>query len=142
MVNRPRTFLAAASAAAILGSVFLTATPASATAGSCKAGDACLYYNSGYGGSKYGISGPVSDYAPYKFKGGNANGQRLKNNVASVRNMSTSLTLTVFYNNTYNCKYACQKFPPGSKANLNSKMKNENASQLMNTGLDLSHKPI
>ncbi|WTW96979.1 peptidase inhibitor family I36 protein [Streptomycetaceae bacterium NBC_01309] len=130
-MSRKRKSAALALGTAVLGSVILTATPATAASGSCKAGvDVCLYFNSNFEGAKYGLSG-TRPHNGLKFGKGNGAGQYVKNNAASVHNMNTYLYVRVTYNSIGSNlgRLGYQTFPPGTKANLNSKMKNENAAQ-------------
>lgn len=102
------------------------------SAGECNPGtSACLYYNSNQLGSFIGVEGTTNYTPDMVFLGGNGSGkwQQVKNNAASVRNMSPEFILVVHYNSNSNCSYACQSFAPGAKANFNSTMKNNNASQ-------------
>lgn len=118
----------------LLGAGALTAAPAhAATArnGVCESGEFCLYYNSNEAGSVSDFSTSISDYGAtqpscYDFKGpGNGKGLCVKNNAASVWNR-TGKTVTVYYNSGY--AGASQKFASGAKGNLNSTLKNNNAS--------------
>ncbi|MEU8135449.1 peptidase inhibitor family I36 protein [Streptodolium elevatio] len=132
-MSRNRKFTALAlGGAAVLGSIVLTATPASAGPGTCKRGvDVCLYYNSDFKGAKYGLS-ETRSYNGLKFAGGNGAGQAVKNNAASVHNMNVRLTARITYNSTGSqCRAACQDLPPVAKANLKPSMKNENAAQYL-----------
>ncbi|MFI6514879.1 peptidase inhibitor family I36 protein [Spirillospora sp. NPDC050679] len=120
-------------ALALGGAVLATASPASAAArdGSCDSGEFCYYFNSDNKGSVSDFTGSVSDYGTkqpscFDFKGaGSGKGQCVKNAAASVWNRS-SKTVRVYFNSGYGGKY--QDFKAGAKSNLNSGLKNQNAS--------------
>ncbi|MEV5570595.1 peptidase inhibitor family I36 protein [Spirillospora sp. NPDC052269] len=124
---------AAAVAMTLGGAVLATASPAMAAGrnGVCDDGEFCLYYNSNQGGSVSDFTGSVSDYGAkqpscYDFKGAGAGrGICVKNNAASVWNR-TGGTVTVYYNSRYGGH--SQSFGSGVRANLDSTLKNENAS--------------
>ncbi len=126
---------AGALTAAALG-VGLIAAPA-AQAGTCNPSGgigACLYYNSNYQGAQFqdgaGNSRTPENYgAPnwYTFSGGNGSGLYVKNNAASVYNYDTEYSVTIYYNS--NNSGPSQYFKRGTGANLNSTLKNNNASQ-------------
>ena len=115
------------------GAVLIPATTASAAArnGKCEAGEFCYYYNSGNKGSVSDFKGSVADYGAkqpscYEFKGSGAGkGRCIKNDAASVWNR-TGKTVRVYFNSNYKGKY--QDFKAGAKGNLNSTLKNNNAS--------------
>jgi hypothetical protein len=93
-------------------------------------GDLCLYYNHGFAGARF--NDPHTDnYAGWAFvawSGGNAGaGQGVKNNAASVQNWDTGVTGDVYYNS--NQQGARQQFAPFTAGDLNSTLKNQNASQ-------------
>jgi surface antigen len=130
------------SAAAVIGTsallagaaVGMTAAPAhAATArnGVCESGEFCYYYNSYEGGSLSDFTTSVGNYGTdpatcYVFKGtGAGKGLCIKNNAASVWNR-TSKPVYVYYNSNYSG--ASQKIAAGTKANLNSTLKNNDAS--------------
>ncbi|MFI0373005.1 SpoIID/LytB domain-containing protein [Actinomadura sp. 1N219] len=127
--------LAATAVAAVLGATALAAiaSPASAAArdGKCDGGEFCYYFNSGNKGSISDFTGSVSDYGTgqpscYDFKGaGNGKGKCVKNAAASVWNRSGK-TVRVYFNSNYGGAY--QDFKTGAKGNLNSTLKNQNAS--------------
>ncbi|MFJ6655929.1 hypothetical protein ACIQNG_06115 [Streptomyces sp. NPDC091377] len=120
------------------GLAMATATPATADGNTafetdCSPGEVCLHYNSsayGYGAVlvQYGW---YSDYAGYTFRAGKNGsagaGVDVKNNAAAVDSFTGS-TFRVFYNSGYNCNVACQDIPPYYTRDLNSTMKNQNAS--------------
>jgi murein DD-endopeptidase MepM/ murein hydrolase activator NlpD len=120
-------------AVAVGGTVAALAAPASAAArnGVCESGEFCYYYNSNNAGSVSDFTGSVADYGTtqpscYDFKGpGNGKGLCIKNEAASVWNRS-SKTVRVYYNSNYGGTY--QDFKAGAKGNLNSSLKNQNAS--------------
>ncbi|MFG1998681.1 peptidase inhibitor family I36 protein [Spirillospora sp. NPDC048911] len=127
-------FLTATTAAmAIGGTVFVTASPADAASrnGKCESGEFCLYYNSGNKGSVSDFTGSIPDYKAkqpscYEFKGAGAGkGKCVKNAAASVWNRSKK-TVRVYFNSNYGGRY--QDFKAGAKGNLNSGLKNQNAS--------------
>jgi murein DD-endopeptidase MepM/ murein hydrolase activator NlpD len=113
--------------------VLLPASPASAASrnGVCESGEFCYYFNSDNAGSVSDFTGSIADYGTtqpscYDFKGtGNGKGQCIKNQAASVWNRSTK-TVRVYYNSNYGGTY--QDFKAGAKGNLNSSLKNQNAS--------------
>ncbi|CNF46514.1 Peptidase family M23 [Mycobacterium tuberculosis] len=123
----------ATAAAAVGGTAAALAAPASAAArnGVCESGEFCYYYNSNNAGSVSDFTGSVANYGTtqpscYDFKGpGNGKGLCIKNEAASVWNRS-SKTVRVYYNSNYGGTY--QDFKAGAKGNLNSSLKNQNAS--------------
>lgn len=131
--------------ACVLGAtlgVLGVAAPAQAASrdGICDTGEFCYYYNSGHAGSISDHTGSLADYGStqpdcYEFKGaGSGQGLCIKNGAASVWNR-TGNTVRVYYNSGYDASYAYQDFAPGAKANLNSTLKNNNAShQLLSAG--------
>ncbi|GAA3239659.1 SpoIID/LytB domain-containing protein [Actinocorallia longicatena] len=132
-------FLAAAAATVLGGTILATASPASAAArdGVCDSGEFCYYYNSDNAGSLSDFTGSLSDYGTeqpscYDFKGAGAGkGLCVKNEAASVWNRSGQ-TVRVYYNSGYAGSY--QDFAAGAKGNLNSTLKNQNASHQFITG--------
>ncbi|MFB4308534.1 SpoIID/LytB domain-containing protein [Actinomadura sp. GTD37] len=124
---------AAAAAMALGGTVFIPASSASAASrdGVCDSGEFCYYFNSGNAGSVSDFTGSVADYGTaqpscYDFKGtGNGKGKCVKNAAASVWNRSGK-TVRVYFNSNYGGTY--QDFKAGAKGNLNSSLKNQNAS--------------
>lgn len=114
-----------------------TANAATARNGSCEDGEFCLYYNSDQAGSVSDFATSVSDYGDeqpscYDFKGaGNGKGLCVKNEAASVWNRTDS-KVTVYFNSGY--AGPSQTIAANSKANLNSTLKNENASHKLNDG--------
>jgi hypothetical protein len=129
----PRILAAATAVLAIGGSVFATASPASAAGrnGKCDTGEFCLYYNSGNKGSVSDFTGSVADYGAkqpkcYDFKSAGAGkGKCVKNHAASVWNRSKK-TVRVYFNSNYGGK--SQDFKPGAKGNLTATLKNNDAS--------------
>lgn len=132
--------LSAATLAATMGTL-VTAAPAQAASrnGVCESGEFCYYYNSGHAGSLSDHTGSLADYGTtqpscYEFKSsGNGQGLCIKNQAASAWNR-TSSTVRVYYNSDYNGSYAYQDFAPGAKTNLNSTLKNNNASHQLLSG--------
>ncbi|MFI7388684.1 hypothetical protein [Streptomyces sp. NPDC049813] len=109
------------------------ASPANAAV-SCSVDYACLHYNSNNAGALYKQYYAIPDYAGLKFSaststnGGNGAGQAVKNNAASVDNWDFDLGIRIYYNSNYNASFASQAIAKGGFANLNSTMKNNNAS--------------
>lgn len=99
----------------------------------CTAGFVCLYYNSSaYGwGAVFATAAPISDYKNWQFyagKNGSAGaGLSVKNHAASVDSWGNS-TFRIYYNSGYSCAVACQDIPAQGSADLNSSLKNNNAS--------------
>lgn len=99
--------------------------------GTCDSGEFCYYFNSDNVGSVSDFTGSIDDYGTtqpscYDFKGpGNGQGTCVKNNAASVWNRG-SQPVRVYYNSGYGGTY--QQIAVGAKANLNSTLKNQNAS--------------
>ncbi|MFJ6466182.1 hypothetical protein ACIQM0_35030 [Streptomyces sp. NPDC091387] len=114
------------------GSLFL-ASPANAAV-SCSVDYACLHYNSNNEGALYKQYYGILDYAGLTFSaststnGGNGAGQAVKNNAASVDNWDFDLGIRIYYNSNYDYSFASQRIDKGGFANLNSTMKNNNAS--------------
>jgi murein DD-endopeptidase MepM/ murein hydrolase activator NlpD len=133
MSTLSKVLTATTAAIALGGAAAALASPASAAArnGVCESGEFCYYYNSNNAGSVSDFTGSVANYGTeqpscYDFKGaGNGKGQCIKNNAASVWNRS-SKTVRVYYNSNYGGTY--QDFKAGAKGNLNSSLKNQNAS--------------
>ncbi|MFG2085161.1 MULTISPECIES: peptidase inhibitor family I36 protein [unclassified Spirillospora] len=126
--------LAATTAAIALGgaaSALISPASAASRNGVCESGEFCYYFNSDNKGSISDFTGSIADYGTkqpscYDFKGaGNGKGQCIKNNAAAVWNRSGK-TVRVHYNSNYGGKY--QDFKAGAKGNLNSSLKNQNAS--------------
>ncbi|MFC8722606.1 CHAP domain-containing protein [Kitasatospora sp. NPDC057198] len=115
--------------------VVATSVPAFAAGrdGVCESGEFCYYYNSDNAGSVSDFAGSVSNYGStqpdcYEFKSaGSGQGLCVKNNAASVWNRSAR-TVRVYYNSGYEGAY--QDFAPGAKGNLNTTLKNNDASHL------------
>ncbi|MEW9549765.1 SpoIID/LytB domain-containing protein [Nonomuraea sp. NPDC050783] len=128
-----RRLAAVAAATAVGGAALAVAPPASAAArdGVCDSGEFCYYFNSGNQGSLSDFTTSVADYSTtqptcYDFKGtGAGKGTCIKNAAASAWNRSNK-TVRVYYNTGYAGTY--QDFAPGTKANLNPTLKNQNAS--------------
>lgn len=139
-----RTMLARhiAAGASMLVLASALAVPASAASaagrdGVCDSGEVCFYYNSNQQGSVSDFTDSVGNYGSsqprcYEFKGaGNGKGECMKNQVASVTNR-TDKPVTVYYNSNY--KGATQTIPAGASVNLNSTLKNQNASHRIGDG--------
>jgi surface antigen len=130
-LTRPLTLAAAVALAVPMVAATATSASAASRDGACNSGEFCYYYNSDNAGSISDFAGSVSDYGTtqpgcYDFKGaGNGQGQCIKNNAASVWNRSGK-TVRVYYNTGYAGTY--QDIAPGAKKNLNSTLKNNNAS--------------
>ena len=128
-----RILTTTATAVALGGMVLATASPAMAATrnGVCQAGEFCYYFNSNNKGSVSDFTGSVADYGTkqpscYDFKGpGSGRGKCIKNEAASVWNRSKK-TVRVYFNSRYGGAY--QDFRPGSRGNLETGMKNQNAS--------------
>lgn len=97
-------------------------------------GDLCLYFNSYEAGARF--NDPYTDnYSGHVFKawtsggsgGSNGAGVSVKNNAASVQNWDQYVTGDVYFNS--NQLGAVQKFGAFTAGNLNSTLKNEDASQ-------------
>jgi hypothetical protein len=105
--------------------------------GTCDSGEFCYYYNSNEAGSVSDFTDSEDDYGTtqptcYEFKGaGSGEGVCVKNNAASVWNR-TSKTVRVYFNSNF--AGASQDFAAGAKGNLNSTLKNNNASHELLTG--------
>lgn len=127
----------AVAALAAAGAVVSAPASAAARDGVCDSGEFCYYYNSDHAGSISDFAGSVADYGTtqpscYDFKGpGAGQGLCVKNNAASVWNRS-SVKVRVYYNSGY--AGASQDIASGSKVNLNSTLKNNNASHQFNPG--------
>jgi hypothetical protein len=122
----------------VLASVFglsLVSTSAAQAGpnGVCVSGEVCLYYNSIQNdlNAYFVQTSDIPDYSPYHFVqsqyGGYGAGQGVKNNAAAVNNRS-SYHFRIFYNSYYSCAVACQQILSLQFVNLNSTMKNNNAS--------------
>ncbi|MFI0485319.1 peptidase inhibitor family I36 protein [Actinomadura sp. 9N215] len=128
-----RVLTATTAVIALSGAASALAMPASAASrnGECETGEFCYYFNSDNQGSVSDFTGSLGDYGTeqpscYDFKGaGNGQGVCIKNNAASVWNRSDK-TVRVYFNSNYGG--ASQAFEPGAKGNLNSTLKNQNAS--------------
>ncbi|MDG5807771.1 peptidase inhibitor family I36 protein [Streptomyces ossamyceticus] len=101
----------------------------------CRSGDLCLYYNSGanHYGAIFVQNGDISNYGLTQYffvpsdKGSAGAYQNVKNNAAAVENR-TSYHAVIYYNSGYNCEIACQQILSFTVKDLNSTMKNNNAS--------------
>jgi hypothetical protein len=111
-----------------------TASPAAAAINyDCATGEVCLYYNSdSYGyGAVYVQYDKIADYQGRYFSSGrngsSGAGVEVKNHSAAVDSW-ISATFRVYYNKNYNCEVACQDIPGYYTRDLNSSLKNNNAS--------------
>ena len=128
-----RILAALSTAVVLLLGGLVVAQPAAAAGrdGRCDSGEFCYYYNSGNAGSISDFSDSLDDYGAtqpscYEFKGaGTGKGVCVKNNAASVWNR-TGKTVRVYFNSNF--AGAHQDFATGAKGNLNSTLKNNNAS--------------
>jgi len=133
---RIRKLLAAAGVAAAVATTGLaTADTASAINYDCSGEThaVCLYFNSSaYGyGAYFQQSGDIHDYGAYWFQpglnGSNGVGNTVKNHAAAVDSWYGG-NFVVYYNSWYDCRYACQTIPAWKTVDLNSTLKNNNAS--------------
>ncbi|MFB7573774.1 peptidase inhibitor family I36 protein [Streptomyces sp. NPDC093064] len=113
-----------------LGTGLATAGTASAAGEPCTSGYACLYYNSDYKGAFYRQYFNIPNYASYYFSasaaGSNGAGIAVKNNTASVDNWDFYNGIRLYFNSSY--LGASQSIGAGGAANLNTTLKNDNAS--------------
>ncbi|MEU5340020.1 MULTISPECIES: peptidase inhibitor family I36 protein [unclassified Streptomyces] len=124
--------------AAVVGAIALSiGSIAPAAAGDpddCTEGSACLYYNSNLGGAFVDDTGDnIDNYDPWKYSyrqsgtgGSNGIGQYVKNNAASISSGNDTGGYRVYFNSNYAGVY--QTIGGNSWANLNSQLKNNNAS--------------
>lgn len=128
---------AAALASGIAASAATPAQAATARNGVCETGEVCFYYNSNQTGSLSDFNASVGNYGTdpatcYVFKSAGAGqGLCIKNQVASVRNLSGQ-SVTVYYNSDF--AGASQTIANNTVANLNTTLKNNNASHKIGTG--------
>ncbi|MFJ5737811.1 hypothetical protein [Streptomyces microflavus] len=99
----------------------------------CDVPNVCIHYNSstnGYG-AYFEQKSSINDYAPYTFRtgdnGSSGAGLSVKNNAAFIWNRNDR-AFQVFYNSYFSCAVACQTIAPHGQVNLNSQLKNNNAS--------------
>ncbi|MFJ9176783.1 hypothetical protein [Streptomyces sp. NPDC102360] len=123
--------LAVASAVALAGVGTALSTSGTAMAAeSCTSGYACLYYNSNYSGAFYRQYFNIPNYSGYYFSASSSGsagaGLPVKNNVASVDNWDFNNGFRMYYNSNY--AGTSQSIAAGGAANLNTSLKNENAS--------------
>jgi murein DD-endopeptidase MepM/ murein hydrolase activator NlpD len=137
IVNKRSTVVGLATGALLTASVVTAFSAQAATRnGVCESGEFCLYYNSNQQGSVSDFTTSISDYGSsqpscYDFKGSGAGkGLCVKNHAASVRN-NASVPVTIYFNSGYSG--ASQTIAPGTSANLNATLKNENASHKFGT---------
>ncbi|MFE2041973.1 hypothetical protein ACFXAZ_13780 [Streptomyces sp. NPDC059477] len=131
---RIRKLTATALAGGALAVGLATASPAAAAIEyDCGSGEVCLYYNSSdYGyGAVYVQYARIPDYAGFYFStgrnGSSGAGREVKNQAAAVDSW-ISTKFRVYYNSNYNCTVACQDIPAYGTRDLNSSLKNQNAS--------------
>ena len=114
---RRKIAAAAVTLPVVLGSLFAATTPASAYASNdCLDSSKCvvLYYNSDLLGASahferddvYNLAGYVFD----EYSGDAGYGQAVKNNAASVDNVSPSSYVSIYYNSGYGG--SCDSIPP------------------------------
>jgi hypothetical protein len=123
-------------AAVVLSAAALITLAPSASAsgdGTCQVDkDACFYYNSDLKGAKVDLDDCWGyNHTNFKFIGPGAGaGLTLKNNAASVQNWQHGNWLFVYYNS--NQQGPRQEVSPWTWVNLNSTLKNNNASSIFN----------
>ncbi|MFF3450857.1 peptidase inhibitor family I36 protein [Streptomyces sp. NPDC002667] len=116
----------------LAGAVALTiGSMGTASASDCTEGAACIYYNSNLGGAFANDNGDnIDDYGTWKFYYSSGTGagylQYVKNNAASIDSGNDAGGYRVYYNSNYAGVY--QTIGGNSWANLNSQLKNNNAS--------------
>lgn len=128
---------ALAGVGAVVMGMALAASPSASAAtsknGVCETGEFCVYYNSNHAGSMVDLGSSVKDYGTgsgcVKFvSAGAGRGQCIKNNAASVWNREAA-AVTVFYKSGY--AGSIDAIASGSKVNLKSTIKNENAGHVV-----------
>ncbi|MFJ5921398.1 hypothetical protein ACIQF6_02200 [Kitasatospora sp. NPDC092948] len=135
---RLRKLIAAAGVAGtVAGLGLVPAGEASAVTADCSGSQfVCLYYQvpaGGYGAT-FKQTFSIPDYAPYVFTGpsGSAGvGVSVRNHVGAVDSWYSG-TFTIYYNTGYICAVACQSVPAMATVDLNSALKNNNASGALN----------
>jgi murein DD-endopeptidase MepM/ murein hydrolase activator NlpD len=127
--------LLGAAAALLAGTVATAPGAQAATArnGVCETGEFCLYYNSDFGGSLVDLANSQKTYGTGTgcvafVSAGAGQGQCVKNNTASVWNREDAV-VTVFYKSDWSG--AIQSVGPDVKANLDSRLKNNNAGHVV-----------
>lgn len=134
MCKRMRSIIGASATAAAVATLLIgapTSAQAAARDGICDPGEFCYYYNSGNKGSVSDLPSSLANYGSkqpscYEFKSaGNGKGRCIKNDAASVWNR-TGKTVYVYFNSNYGG--SSQSFANNAKGNLNSTLKNNNAS--------------
>ena len=138
-----RTVLTGTSVVGLLTTGLLLGAPAAHASGpgSCvggngatgKGGDGCVYYHPGEVGGYYGNAYTIN-YQGHTFGGCNngscaGDGQPVRNNGGSVANWDYACTLTVWVYPLNSQNNPSQTFGPWSAGDLNSKLRNNNASQ-------------
>ncbi len=128
-----RATLAIAGAVALLVTATPAANAATARNGICERGEFCLYYGYGFTGSVSDFNGAIPNYGStlpscYEFKGpGAGQGQCVKNNARSARNLTSIWVVKVFYNSNYGGRNVT--YNPGGEGSL-TYIATENASHL------------
>ncbi|WP_409470950.1 peptidase inhibitor family I36 protein [Streptomyces sp. HC307] len=131
---KAKYLLAAALVSTVVFTIGSAGTAMADSAQDCPDQSACLYYNSDLGGASAIDNGDdIADYGTWKFYytqsgTGGQNGylQYVKNNAASISSGNDPGGYRVYYNSNYAGVY--QTIGGNSWANLNSQLKNENAS--------------
>lgn len=130
--------LAAAVGVALATSDVAVAAPGRPVAGDgwCDSGEACFFYNSNLAGAVYDTPHNLSIYDVQQFKCSmqaygdgslcSGAGRQVHNNAASVMNNNKYCDLAIYYNS--NWSGSVQVVRAQTWANLNSRLKNENAS--------------
>lgn len=114
---------------AMIGSVAAAPAASAEPRRGCPDGYFCFYFNSNYGGARadYFLSDGNLANETFNKGGSNGRGWAVKNNAASVVN-NWAYYARVYYNSNCNGSVASQSISGYYTANLNSKMKNNNAS--------------
>ncbi|MEV7686250.1 peptidase inhibitor family I36 protein [Streptomyces bungoensis] len=131
-----RSAVAAVMALAAAGSGLALSTPASAsaTATSCSSGYACLFYHPNYTGAIFKQYYSDPNYGDNYFvtstasQGSEGAGKVVRNDAASVDNWDFNNAITIYYSPNYAGVH--QTISAGGAANLNSSLRNNNASGL------------
>ena len=129
-----RSVVAGLMALAAAGSGLTLSAPASAApaAASCSTGYACLFYHPDYTGAVYKQWDDDKNYGNDHFvtstsaRGSEGAGEVVRNAAASVDNWDFNNPITIYYHPNYEGPH--QTIAAGGQGNLNSTMRNENAS--------------
>ena len=134
---RFRKLIAAAGVAAtVAGFGLVSGGQASAITADCSGSEfVCLIYQlpaGEFGGAAtFKQTFSIPDYTGYYFtagpNGSTGAGAPVKNHVGTVESWYSG-TFTIYYSTGYNCALACQTVPAWATVNLNSSLKNNNAS--------------